>query len=62
MCWALYLSLDRAVVLVYPWDSLLLEAGFGPCSCRRWRGRPRWRPPARRRRRWRGCSGCCCSA
>src|SRR5690606_8616741 len=28
VCWALYLSLDRAVVLVYPWDSLLLEAGF----------------------------------
>ncbi|MFZ6181460.1 lipase maturation factor family protein [Nannocystis pusilla] len=28
LCWALYLSLDRAVVLVYPWDSLLLEAGF----------------------------------
>lgn len=27
-CWALYLSLDRALVLVYPWDSLLLEAGF----------------------------------
>ncbi|WP_267684265.1 lipase maturation factor family protein [Nannocystis sp. SCPEA4] len=28
ICWALYLSLDRALVLVYPWDSLLLEAGF----------------------------------
>ncbi|MBK7395774.1 MAG: lipase maturation factor family protein [Myxococcales bacterium] len=27
-CYALYLSLDVAVVLVYPWDSLLLEAGF----------------------------------
>lgn len=27
-CWALYLSLDVALDLVYPWDSLLLEAGF----------------------------------
>lgn len=27
-CYLLYLALDRAVVLVYPWDSLLLEAGF----------------------------------
>lgn len=27
-CWALLLSLDRAMTLVYPWDSLLLEAGF----------------------------------
>jgi hypothetical protein len=27
-CYVLYLSLDRAVVLVYPWDSLLFEAGF----------------------------------
>lgn len=28
ICYVTYLSLDRAVVLVYPWDSLLLEAGF----------------------------------
>ena len=27
-CWALYLSFDRAAVLVYPWDSLLLESGL----------------------------------
>jgi hypothetical protein len=28
VCWLVLLSLDRAAVLVYPWDSLLLEAGF----------------------------------
>ena len=28
VCWLAYLSLDKAVGLVYPWDALLLEAGF----------------------------------
>jgi hypothetical protein len=28
ICWAVYLSLDIAIGLGYPWDSLLLEAGF----------------------------------
>ena len=28
VCYAAYLSLDRAMTLIYPWDSLLLEAGF----------------------------------
>ena len=28
VCWLALLSLDRAVVLVYPWDSLLLELGL----------------------------------
>jgi len=28
VCYLLFLSLDRALVLVYPWDSLLFEAGF----------------------------------
>jgi hypothetical protein len=28
ICWACYLSLNHVVGLVYPWDSLLLEAGF----------------------------------
>jgi lipase maturation factor len=28
VCWAVYLSLDLAVGLIYPWDCVLLEAGF----------------------------------
>jgi hypothetical protein len=28
VCWAVYLSLDIAIGLSYPWDCLLLEAGF----------------------------------
>jgi hypothetical protein len=28
LCWLAYLSLDRALTLIYPWDALLLEAGF----------------------------------
>ncbi|MGB7441856.1 MAG: lipase maturation factor family protein [Coleofasciculaceae cyanobacterium] len=28
ICWLVYLSLDIAIGLAYPWDSLLLEAGF----------------------------------
>jgi len=28
VCWLAYLSLDRALTLIYPWDALLLEAGF----------------------------------
>ncbi len=28
VCWLVYLSLDSAVGLVYPWDTVLLEAGF----------------------------------
>lgn len=28
VCWAVYLSYDLAVGLTYPWDNLLLEAGF----------------------------------
>jgi hypothetical protein len=28
LCWLSYLSLDRALTLIYPWDALLLEAGF----------------------------------
>src|SRR5438034_5962684 len=28
VCWVSYLSLDVALVLLYPWDCLLLEAGF----------------------------------
>jgi hypothetical protein len=27
-CYVLYVSLDRAMYLVYPWDSVLFEAGF----------------------------------
>jgi Lipase maturation factor len=27
-CYVAFLSLDRAMTLVYPWDSMLLEAGF----------------------------------
>jgi hypothetical protein len=27
-CYLAYLSLDRALTLIYPWDGLLLEAGF----------------------------------
>jgi hypothetical protein len=27
-CYAAYLSLDRAMTLIYPWDAMLLEAGF----------------------------------
>lgn len=27
-CYALYLSIDRALVLIFPWDSMLFEAGF----------------------------------
>jgi hypothetical protein len=28
LCYIAYLSLDRAMTLIYPWDGLLLEAGF----------------------------------
>lgn len=28
LCYVVYLSLDRAMTLIYPWDSLLFEAGF----------------------------------
>jgi hypothetical protein len=28
VCWAIFLSLDVAIGLAYPWDCLLLEAGF----------------------------------
>ncbi|MFI5306918.1 MAG: lipase maturation factor family protein [Polyangiales bacterium] len=28
LCYAIYVSLDRAVGLVYPWDCVLFEAGF----------------------------------
>lgn len=28
LCFVVYLSLDRALTLIYPWDSMLLEAGF----------------------------------
>ncbi|MEO8392602.1 MAG: lipase maturation factor family protein, partial [Chloroflexota bacterium] len=28
VCWACFLSLDMAFSLAYPWDSLLMEAGF----------------------------------
>lgn len=31
LCWALYLSLDVAIDLLYPWDAALLEAGFLAC-------------------------------
>jgi hypothetical protein len=27
-CYAAFLSLDRAMTLIYPWDAMLLEAGF----------------------------------
>jgi hypothetical protein len=28
LCYVAYLSLDRAMTLIYPWDAMLLEAGF----------------------------------
>src|SRR5262245_21210520 len=28
ICWSVYLSLDLAIALTFPWDCLLLEAGF----------------------------------
>ncbi len=28
VCYIVYLSLDRAMTLIYPWDAMLLEAGF----------------------------------
>jgi Lipase maturation factor len=31
IAWAIYLSFDVAIDLLYPWDSLLLEAGFLAC-------------------------------
>ena len=31
LCWLAYLSLDRPLTLIYPWDALLLEAGFWGC-------------------------------
>jgi hypothetical protein len=28
VCYAIYLSLDRAMTLIYPWDAVLFESGF----------------------------------